>query len=98
MRRSSAGHVRLTVAVDGDGVDVVGVAIGEDPPWLTSTIRSMGFSTGTCGRVRGGQSWGGGGVGGGEGDGEGCWQEHPGLRDGFLHALLSGMLTPLGHL
>lgn len=26
-------HVRLAVAVDGDGVDVVGVAIGEDPPW-----------------------------------------------------------------
>ncbi len=31
-----------------DGVDVVGVGVGKDPPWTGLHMRSIGLNTGTC--------------------------------------------------
>lgn len=65
-------HVRLTVAVDGDGVDVVGVAIGEDPPRAHLHHQVHGLQHWHLWKRRGGQSWERRvGVGGGEGNGGG---------------------------
>lgn len=58
------GHVRLAVAVDGDGVDVVGVAIGEDPPGAHLHHQIHRLQHGHLRRRRGGQSKGRGDGGG----------------------------------